>query len=216
MPQPVTLAQPSLSLTEATIGFCGKLPARGDFIASRLPRSFVDPWYDWLQRCLPASRQALGDEWDAVWNEAPIWRFALAAGICGPGAVIGLWMPSIDRVGRQFPIAFAAIVRDGDLAALIDAGGPFLAAAETAGLDAVADDLEPEQIERRIAPEFWVGMPNPATPLEWRSNATAVWWSDGAPRVPATAFKTDTLPDETVFISMLAAIQAPGASETSP
>lgn len=35
---------------------------------------------------------------------APIWRFSAAAGLAGPDAVLGVMMPSVDRVGRQFPL----------------------------------------------------------------------------------------------------------------
>jgi type VI secretion system protein ImpM len=216
MPEPVILATPVASLAGATIGFCGKLPVRGDFVTSRLPRSFVDPWYDWLQHGLATSRKALGDEWEPAWNEAPIWRFALAAGICGPDTVLGLWMPSIDRIGRQFPITFAAIVQDGDRTELIGASGPFLTAAETAGLDGLAQDLEPEQIDRRIAPEAWDRTSDAAAPAELDLTGNAVWWSDGGPRVPAAVLATNALPNEAVFIGMLAASYTPGASEGSP
>ena len=42
-----------------TPGFYGKTPRHGDFIKRRLPRSFVDPWDDWLQRAdLGQSRPA--------------------------------------------------------------------------------------------------------------------------------------------------------------
>ena len=60
MPDPVTTAPPISILGEAAIGFCGKLPARGDFVKSGLPRRFVEPWHDWMQRVLAASRRALG------------------------------------------------------------------------------------------------------------------------------------------------------------
>ena len=39
---------------------------------------------------------------------APIWRFALAPGVAGPLPMLGVMMPSVDRVGRQFPLTLAA------------------------------------------------------------------------------------------------------------
>src|SRR5260370_38744549 len=95
-------------LSAAAIGFCGKLPARGDFVTSGLPRRFAEAWHDWLQPALAASRHALGEDWLAAWLEAPIWRFALSPGACGPDSVLGLGMPGVDRVGRHFPLTFAA------------------------------------------------------------------------------------------------------------
>src|SRR5260370_2664306 len=110
-------------LSAAAIGFCGKLPARGDFVTAGLPRRFAEAWHDWLQPVLAASRRALGEDWLAAWLEAPIWRFALSPGTCGPDSVLGLWMPSVDRVGRHFPLTFAAVASHSDPVALIRHGG---------------------------------------------------------------------------------------------
>src|SRR5229473_1881218 len=118
--QGIPMSEP---LSIAAIGFCGKLPARGDFVTSGLPRRFTEAWHDWLQPVLAASRRALGEDWLAAWLEAPIWRFALSPGICGPDAVLGLWMPSVDRVGRYFPLTFAAVTPGAGAGALIRAGG---------------------------------------------------------------------------------------------
>ena len=35
-----------------------------------------------------ASRSALDTEWLPAWLEAPVWRFALTAGVCGPDAAV--------------------------------------------------------------------------------------------------------------------------------
>ena len=102
---------------------------------------------------LAASRAALGDDWLAAWNVAPIWRFALPPGDCGPDAALGLWMPSVDRVGRQFPLTFAAVAAESGIAALIRDDGGFLARAEAAGLDAIAAGLDPGDVAARLAAE---------------------------------------------------------------
>jgi len=215
MPEPVTAASPFTlddageiapnfaGLRDAAIGFCGKLPARGDFVMSGLPRSFVEAWHDWLQSVLATSRQVLGEDWVAAWLEAPIWRFALSPGICGPDAVLGLWMPSVDRVGRYFPLTFAAVMPGADAAALIREGGGFLAAVECAGLDALAGDLAPELVAARIAAAASAGPSDAATDPELCPPGGALWWSAGSPRVPGTAFATAALPDEAIFAGML-------------
>ena len=71
------------------------------------------------------SRQALAERWAATYLNSPIWRFALARGVCGENAWVGLMMPSVDRVGRHFPLTLAACI-DGqesllDCASLHDA-----------------------------------------------------------------------------------------------
>ena len=74
----------------ARLGFAGKLPARGDFVARGLPRGFTEAWDAWLSEVMPGSRAILGEGWLDAWLEAPIWHFALPAGFCGPDAVAGV------------------------------------------------------------------------------------------------------------------------------
>ncbi len=88
-------------------GLHGKFPARGDFVTRNLPRAFVTPWDDWLQAGMAASRQQLGERWLSIYLESPIWRFVLAAGVCGPDAWAGVLIPSVDKVGRYFPLTIA-------------------------------------------------------------------------------------------------------------
>jgi type VI secretion system protein ImpM len=200
MPEPIAATAIPAPPQAAAIGFCGKLPARGDFVAVGLPRRFVDAWYDWMQLMLMTSREALGEAWVPAWLEAPIWRFALSPGICGPDAVLGLWMPSVDRIGRHFPLTFAATVADGELGTLIRGGGRILAAAEGAGLDALAHDLEPEDLAARLAAPI-AGMAE-ADP-EMCPPDGALWWTNGSPLVSASVIATLALPDEATFIGML-------------
>jgi type VI secretion system protein ImpM len=97
----------------AVAGLYGKLPAHGDFVRRALPKSFVDPWDAWLQAGIAASRDVLGDTWDEAWRTGPAWRFALPAGACGQGAVVGVLVPSEDQVGRRFPLTLAAVLPPG-------------------------------------------------------------------------------------------------------
>jgi type VI secretion system protein ImpM len=85
--------------------FYGKLPAKGDFLSRNLPREFIDVWDDWLQNGMNTSRQALGETWLETYLTSPLWRFALPAGVCGANAWCGVVMPSMDKVGRYFPMA---------------------------------------------------------------------------------------------------------------
>jgi type VI secretion system protein ImpM len=88
-------------------GFFGKVPSHGDFLSRRLPRSFIGPWDDWLQLGLAESRLRLGQQWLPLYLNSPAWRFALGAGVCGPAAWLGVMIPSVDRVGRYFPLTLA-------------------------------------------------------------------------------------------------------------
>lgn len=86
-------------------GFHGKLPTHGDFVQRHVAADFALAWDHWLERALHAAQRELGDGWDAAYANAPVWRFAFAAGVCGESACIGVLAPSVDRVGRQFPLA---------------------------------------------------------------------------------------------------------------
>lgn len=87
-----------------SLGFYGKLPGYGDFIERNLPRPFIDQWDPWLQRCVQISQQMLGEHWLDCYLTAPIWRFALSPGCIDSSAWLGLLIPSVDRVGRYFPL----------------------------------------------------------------------------------------------------------------
>jgi type VI secretion system protein ImpM len=89
-------------------GYFGKVSTRGDFVGQRLPPDFSLGWDQWLQRCLQLSRDQLGSLWLARYLTSPVWRFALAPGILGEQGWGGVMMPSVDRVGRHFPLMLAA------------------------------------------------------------------------------------------------------------
>ena len=91
-------------------GFYGKLPCQGDFVSRRLPWEFTELWDAWMQRGLRAAREQLGERWLEVYLSAPVWRFRLAPGLAGAQGWIGLWYPSVDRVGRHFTLTVAAPV----------------------------------------------------------------------------------------------------------
>jgi type VI secretion system protein ImpM len=224
MPEPVIgpptgPAPTNLALPGAAIGFCGKLPARGDFVSIGLPRGFVEPWHDWMQRMLAASRAALGEDWLAAWNVAPIWRFALSPGGCGPDAALGLWMPSIDRVGRQFPLTFAAVAAESVVAALLRDSGGFLARAETVGLDAIAAGLDPGDVALRLAADIPRTEGAAGIVPEFGSCEGALWWSTACDTAcPSGAtdvvkFATPGLPDAETFTRMLQPGKSVGEAE---
>ena len=95
-------------LTLPTVaGWFGKLPSLGDFASRRLPFAFVQRWDRWLQRCMVCARDQLGERWNDTYLVAPILRFWIAPNVFGDDGWTGLMMPSVDRVGRQFPLTVA-------------------------------------------------------------------------------------------------------------
>jgi type VI secretion system protein ImpM len=93
-------------------GFFGKFFTHGDFVDRRLPREFLTVWDAWLQGAMAASREQLGVDWLGAYLHSPIWRFGLSPGICGNTAWAGVLMPSVDKVGRHFPLTLAAALPD--------------------------------------------------------------------------------------------------------
>jgi type VI secretion system protein ImpM len=92
-------------------GLYGKLPAKRDFVAIGAPRDFLSAWEPWLQGGVAAARHGLGERWQPAFLTAPIWRFWLGAEVCGR-SVIGAFMPSLDGVGRYFPLTLFACADD--------------------------------------------------------------------------------------------------------
>jgi type VI secretion system protein ImpM len=134
-------------------GCYGKLPARGDFISRSLSPAFVEHWDAWLQSAMQASRERLGAEWLDCYLSAPIWRFLLAPGLAGREAMAGVLLPSVDRVGRHFPLTIAATIAAESLdlpRTLVEADSWFAELEETA-LAALDPALDMDAFEARIA-----------------------------------------------------------------
>lgn len=129
------------------VGFYGKLPSHGDFLRRRASEDFVRTWDAWLQECLATSRAALGERWLDLYLTSPIWRFACAPGAAGAAAVAGVMAPSVDRVGRYFPITVVAELPSdvNVLSAAVDATDFFDAAEQ-----AVVETLETEQVDLEV------------------------------------------------------------------
>jgi type VI secretion system protein ImpM len=86
----------------------GKLGAKRDFVALATPRRFLEIWEPWVQACMSASRHHLGADWQNAFLTAPVWRFWLGADISG-ATVIGAIMPSLDGVGRYYPLTLLVV-----------------------------------------------------------------------------------------------------------
>ena len=90
------------------VGFFGKLPSHGDFVGRRVANVFREAWDTWLQRCLTESHHQLGPRWLDCYLTSPMWRFFLCDGVAGNASYAGVLLPSVDRVGRYFPLTVVA------------------------------------------------------------------------------------------------------------
>jgi len=224
----VTAAPPPL---ENRLGFYGKLPTHGDFVTRRLPRSFTEPWDAWLQAGLARAQTAQGESWLESYLNAPLWRFVLAPGVCGDTAMTGVLMPSIDRVGRYFPLTFAVAL--GSVAAparMALAAGDWYKGVEDLALSILSDEPDYEDFNRSgeaiMAPgaetagarvsaggEIFcaLGMPDAASDaaLELADGlfnlmaSWAIWWTTGSEQIKGTFIVTKGLPSAEKFAALL-------------
>ena len=133
-------------------GLFGKVPTHGDFVSRRLPASFVERWDHWLQEAISDSRDQLGDNWLDIYLTSPIWRFVLSPGVVDQSAWAGLLMPSVDRVGRYFPLTLAAPLQASESTLrVIKDEDEWFNTAETLLLSCLEDGFDLESFDQRLA-----------------------------------------------------------------
>lgn len=208
-----------------TLGFYGKLATRGDFVSRSLPQSFIQPWDAWLASGLHVSQQQLGEDWLNAYLVSPLWRFALAAGVCGPNAVVGVLMPSIDRVGRYFPLTVAQTLEpDQSLAALVSAPEQWFERAETLMLSTLEHDSDFSAFDESVStlgflPTYQrhaisrfaglqrTGASEPDSRhrvlAELACEGASLWWGKGSERIAPGLLRCQGLPDAAEFGSYL-------------
>lgn len=202
------------------VGWFGKLPHLGDFASRRLPDEFIHTWDEWLQHGLACARTQLGDDiWLARYLVAPIRRFWLAPQLLGNDAWTGLLMPSVDRVGRHFPLTLATALpaHVPSLARAIAAQGWFAeldaAARRVLDVDYSATDFEAALAAIEPLPELpLLDTEDTATQLAAEllqsggeaGTCGSVWWCGNAR--DTTQFRCfEALPSAAASVSLLVA-----------
>lgn len=214
-------------------GFFGKLPSHGDFVRRGLPHSFVDPWDEWLQHAVAASKNELGDAWMNVYLNSPLWRFVLMPGICGDSGWAGVLVPSVDRVGRYFPLTLAVEltndVRPFDTA---NSAEPWFYAIEDLALSVLEQDqFEADALADAVMEVEWSDAFTPAAParlagggfglrgmssgaealrsavahelVRFQVGVFSLWWSNGSEDVESMALVAPGLPKPESFARLL-------------
>lgn len=132
-------------------GYYGKVSTHGDFVNRSLPASFIDPWDAWLQEAIITSHQQLGEDWLNCYLTGPIYRFVLAPGICGENSWMGIMMPSVDRVGRYYPMTIAAMNRSNiNPFVLLQQEESWFTNVEILALSSLADNFSLEQFNHDL------------------------------------------------------------------
>ncbi|HYR24753.1 MAG TPA: type VI secretion system-associated protein TagF [Aquabacterium sp.] len=147
----------------------GKLPSVGDFASRRWPEALVEPWDRWLADELGMLQHTLGEGWLQGYLDSPTWRFVLSATTLGSHqtrALAGVLMPSVDKVGRYFPLAIAAeLDRMPGKAEEVESLMAWLHALDDLAADALQDDWGIDELERQLASCLPPGWPPSATSL---------------------------------------------------
>lgn len=210
------------------IGLFGKYPLKRDFIAFNLPRAVLDPIDRWLQSGIAASREARSNVWKEMFLVQPIWNFRLGRQITGTDC-IGAMMPSVDGVGRYFPLALVAYAPEGQ-------GFPIWSALDIDDwlkqvrqrlLSALADgDLPtPDELVRdmELPPTQPVSSRQPGRPVAFSigsdraslretversdlalaADMQSVWWTEGGAYVGPELLTCQGMPNADMFTHMM-------------
>lgn len=165
------------ALASETAGWHGKLPVAGDFVTRRLHSGFVDAWDAWLSSGLAALRERDAAHWLAHYLASPAWRFVTTAqflpGPLAAQAWCGVLIPSVDRVGRYYPLTLAARLEQLPAAQAQQAGlWSWLHQLEDAAVDAMQDDWSIEQLDAEL---LRLGPPQPGAQAPGHAQAAGPW-----------------------------------------
>ncbi|MBT3196859.1 MAG: type VI secretion system-associated protein TagF [Gammaproteobacteria bacterium] len=212
-------------------GLYGKTPSRGDFITRNLPRSFIEPWDQWLQESILSSREQLGEDWLQYFLVTPPWRFVMAPGVCGELAWAGVLIPSVDRAQRYFPLTVAFSLNDREnLFELFINQQHWFRKIEELALTSLSDTFNIDHLEQSLI-EHPIDRtpPNRASlladlseqPFDSQDNISALfsgainqaiprlsskftlWGSNGTANSSASLMLSDQLPRSTLFSEMV-------------
>lgn len=136
-------------LWDTRTGWYGKLPSLGDFAARRLAPDLIEAWDGWLATGLAEWRDQAPEDWLQAYLDGPSWRFVLMPGVL-PGVtqpLVGVLLPSVDRVGRYFPLSLLRAMQGtpGTAAQL-----RWLHQLDDLAVDAMHDDWDIERLEAEL------------------------------------------------------------------
>lgn len=225
-------------------GWYGKIASLGDFAGRRLPPEFVNTVDQWLQRVIPESRQRLGEGWMEAYLTGPVWRFVFFPAVIGSSHWAGVMMPSVDKVGRYFPLLIA-----GQFEQLPGSLDPWLDRLEDIALATLDTAATPEGLETPLLacppPRVVDGgghallqafsLASPATlplpqdvqaldrpllaaafaALSSQARGHSLWWAAHSADGPLSAITTPGLPDGSLFATLLRGSLAPAAIESA-
>ncbi|MCW8128140.1 type VI secretion system-associated protein TagF [Microbulbifer halophilus] len=211
-------------------GLFGKLPGHGDFIQRELPASFVTPWDEWLQRAVHGSRELIGEPWLDYYLTSPVWRFALSPGVLDEQAWAGILVPSVDSVGRYFPLTMAVPVSHGNPFALQLSAEDWYRQLQDLAIEALQNGLQADQLCERFPEPAYADVVDSVSEVSatyiaggntdgiagsypallnqlYRQQypSYSVWWCAGSQYLAPSTLLSPGLPEPTLYCTMLGA-----------
>jgi type VI secretion system protein ImpM len=123
-----------------------------------------------MQESIASSRERLHDRWLDCYLTSPVWRYMVS------DAVFGEVIPSVDQVGRYFPFLISAQVRHPNrVFHLLVRGTSWFDAAELTALQALNQDVDIDEVDRRISDLGYPDFDHDWTPLELGESMSLPW-----------------------------------------
>ena len=196
-----------MTVHAARCGWTGKLPSGGDFLSRRVDPAFAAAWESWLLAMLAGSRERLRERWQESFLSAPAWRFVLSPGVVSPGAWCGVMVPSVDAVGRYYPLTLVCGLEAGaslDPEAALEGMANWFAMAEMLATEALSPSIDIGAFDDSVAalplPHFQIDR---AAPCAARSKPCSAWSSEASEVAAGMFFTEEGLPSVERYCQML-------------
>lgn len=138
-------------MNESQTGLFGKLPAHGDFVMRDLPAGFVNAWDEWLQHYIAGSKEQLAENWLNIYLTSPMWRFVFSDGVIDSRCWGGVMLPSVDRVGRYYPLsAITPLTENDNPLEFITMQSEWFAGIEELMLQSLNGEMDVDQLSEKI------------------------------------------------------------------
>lgn len=128
----------------ARFGCFGKMRSCGDFVSRHVPHAIQERFDQWLEEGLAETRERLKQQWLDYYLTSPIWRFLIRDSI-SDATLFGNMMPSLDKVGRYYPLLIISTLGN---EALLDLAQ--CEAIEELMLDTLTNSLEINELDERL------------------------------------------------------------------
>lgn len=128
----------------ARVGCFGKMRSCGDFVSRHVPHTIQERFDQWLEEGLTETRERLNQQWLDYYLTSPIWRFLIKDSI-SDAVLFGSMMPSMDKVGRYYPLVIINSLENGAFLSMAKCE-----AIEELMLDTLTNSLEINEFDERL------------------------------------------------------------------